>query len=379
MRANHLSLCAGIGGIDLGLRRVVRGLRTVAMVEREGFCVSHLAAKMEAGELDPCPIYPDLLRFPWNKYRGLVDIVSGGFPCQPFSHAGSRKATEDSRHLWPHIKAGVSILRPSFCFFENVDGIASAKSPGYHSVLHHVLSDLEAMGFNATAGQFSAEEVGAPHLRKRWFILGVGNPEHNGFLATTERGSVEEASGNNEEGKESPGKFKGTGQPLSCRDLQGGQSLAYPRCDDASSRRKCEAASEGSGEWHGQSGSGCDAGPGHSETSREVRGLADSDGSGGREDKQHGELRTEGVEQSSSHPRNAGSFTLEQVQRWPSRPGQKQHSWEESRTTQPGLGGHVDGVPNRVDRLRALGNAVVPQVAATAFSTLYHQLVAHSD
>ena len=160
MRANHLSLCAGIGGIDLGLRRVVRGLRTVAMVEREGFCVSHLASKMEAGDLDTCPIYPDLLRFPWDKYRGLVDIVSGGFPCQPFSHAGNRKATEDSRHLWPHIKAGVSVLQPSFCFFENVDGIASAKSPGYHSVLHHVLSDLEEMGFNATAGQFSAEEVG---------------------------------------------------------------------------------------------------------------------------------------------------------------------------------------------------------------------------
>jgi len=325
MRANHLSLCAGIGGIDLGLRRVVRGLRTVAMVEREGFCVSHLASKMEAGELDPCPIYPDLLRFSWDKYRGLVDIVSGGFPCQPFSHAGSRKATEDSRHLWPHIKAGVSVLRPSFCFFENVDGIASAKSPGYHSVLHHVLSDLEEMGFRATAGQFSAEEVGAPHLRKRWFIL------------------------------------------------------AHSRCNDASSRGKCEAASEGSGERHGQSGSGCDAGPGHSEASREVRGLAYSDCCGGREDKQHGKLRTEGVEQSSSHPRNAGSFTLEQVERWPSRPGQEQHSWEESRTTQPGLGGHVDGVPNRVDRLRALGNAVVPQVAATAFSTLYHQLVAAPD
>lgn len=304
MRANHLSLCAGIGGIDLGLRRVVRGLRTVAMVEREGFCVSHLASKMEAGELDPCPIYPDLLRFPWDKYRGLVDIVSGGFPCQPFSHAGSRKATEDSRHLWPHIKAGVSVLRPSFCFFENVDGIASAKSPGYHSVLHHVLSDLEEMGFRATAGQFSAEEVGAPHLRKRWFIL------------------------------------------------------AHSRCNDASSRGKCEAASEGSGERHGQSGSGCDAGPGHSEASREVRGLAYSDSEG-----------LEGRKQSFTECSN----------QWPVGPSCPQRSNEPPRTTQPGLGGHVDGVSNRVDRLRALGNAVVPQVAATAFSTLYHQLVADPD
>jgi DNA (cytosine-5)-methyltransferase 1 len=268
MRANHLSLCAGIGGIDLGLRRVVRGLRTVAMVEREGFCVSHLASKMEAGELDPCPIYPDLLRFPWEKYRGLVDIVSGGFPCQPFSQAGSRKATEDSRHLWPHIKAGVSVLRPSFCFFENVDGIASAKSPGYHSVLHHVLSDLEEMGFRATAGQFSAEEVGAPHLRKRWFILAHSDSER-----------LERV-------------------------------------------RECHAA--------------------------------------------------EGWEEPTGYGGSCGQV-------WPSRPGEQQKKWEPPRTTQPGLGGHVDGVSNRVDRLRALGNVVVPQVAATAFSTLYHQLVADPD
>lgn len=302
MRANHLSLCAGIGGIDLGLRRVVRGLRTVAMVEREGFCVSHLASKMEAGELDPCPIYPDLLRFPWDKYRGLVDIVSGGFPCQPFSQAGSRKATEDSRHLWPYIKAGVSVLRPSLCFFENVDGIASAKSPGYHSVLHHVLCDLEEMGFRATAGQFSAEEVGAPHLRKRWFILGMENPIDNG---------VEEHG---------HGESDSTVKP---------SEMAHSRCNDASSRGKCEAASEGSGEWYGQSGSRCDAGPGHSETSRQT---------------------------------------------WPARPGENQKQWEPPRTTQPGLGGHVDGISNRVDRLRALGNAVVPQVAATAFSTLFHSL-----
>ena len=319
MRANHLSLCAGIGGIDLGLRRVVRGLRTVAMVEREGFCVSHLASKMEAGELDPCPIYPDLLRFPWDKYRGLVDIVSGGFPCQPFSHAGSRKATEDSRHLWPHIKAGVSVLRPSFCFFENVDGIASAKSPGYHSVLHHVLSDLEEMGFRATAGQFSAEEVGAPHLRKRWFILGMANTggECQWDLSRSVEGQSRPEDVRQENGKTCADWARTTSQ------------LAHSRCDDASSRGKCEAASEGSGEWHGQSGSGCYAGPGHSETSRQT---------------------------------------------WPARPGENQKQWEPPRTTQPGLGGHVDGVPNRVDRLRALGNAVVPQVAATAFSTLFHSL-----
>ena len=247
----HLSLCSGIGGIDLGLRRVVKGIRTVAMVERESFCIANLVKAMEQGALDPCPIYPDLVRFPWNRYTGRVDIVSGGFPCQPFSISGSRKSTEDERHLWPHIKSGVAVLKPKVCFFENVDGIITARSPGYHSVLHHVLCDLESMGYRATAGQFTAEEVGAPHMRKRWFILA------------------------------------------------------------------------------------------HSDSERLER-------------------RDESFGQSSDQ--------------WPAGEGCPQRSNEPARTVVPGLGRYVDGVPSRVDRLRALGNAVVPAVAARAFSTLWHRL-----
>lgn len=171
----HLSLCAGIGGIDLGLHRCIEGMRTVAMVEREAFCVSILEQKMRKGELDAAPIYPDLHRFPWSKYRGCVDLVSGGFPCQPFSLSGSRQATKDPRHLWPVITSGLAVLKPRACFFENVEGITSAESPGYHSVLHNVLCDLERLGFRSTAGRFTASETGAPHQRNRWFILGVSN------------------------------------------------------------------------------------------------------------------------------------------------------------------------------------------------------------
>ena len=121
---NHLSLCAGIGGIDLGLRRVVRNLSTVAMVEKETFCIANLVKEMEKGTLDPCPVYTDLLRFPWQRFRGRVDIVSGGIPCQPFSVAGSRKATEDERHLWPHIKSGMSVLET-----ESASSRTSMESP----------------------------------------------------------------------------------------------------------------------------------------------------------------------------------------------------------------------------------------------------------
>jgi len=176
----HFSLFAGIGGIDLGLRSVVKGLRTVGYVEGEAFCIAHLVAQMEAGKLDSAPIFPSFREVNFRRFSGSVDIVSGGFPCQPFSTAGKREGVEDPRHLWPGIVRALEILRPQVAFFENVDGIASAKSPGYHSVLHHVLSDLEGLGFRATAGSYSAEEVGAPHRRKRWFILAVCDPDEYG-------------------------------------------------------------------------------------------------------------------------------------------------------------------------------------------------------
>ena len=173
----HFSLFTGIGGIDLGLRSVIEGIRTVGYVEGEAFCIAHLVAKMEAGELDPAPIFSSFGEVDFRRFSGSVDIVSGGFPCQPFSTAGKREGVEDPRHLWPGIVQALRILRPQVAFFENVDGIASAKSPGFHSVLHHVLCDLESLGFRATAASYSAEEVGAPHRRKRWFILAVADAE----------------------------------------------------------------------------------------------------------------------------------------------------------------------------------------------------------
>jgi site-specific DNA-cytosine methylase len=163
-QTTHLSLCSGYGGIDLGLRRVVPNLRTVAYAEIEAFACENLLARMEGGQLDAAPIWSDLKTFPWAEFSGLVDVLSGGYPCQPFSAAGLRKGTDDPRHLWPFISAGIAVMRPSLCFFENVEGHISLGLP-------NVIEDLGRLGYRATWGIFSAAECGAPHQRKRVFIM----------------------------------------------------------------------------------------------------------------------------------------------------------------------------------------------------------------
>lgn len=160
----HISLCTGYGGIDLGLKRAIPNLRSIALCEIEAFAIANLVAKMEAGFLDPAPVWPDLKTFPWEAFRDRVDILTGGYPCQPFSSAGRRLGKDDPRHLWPWIAIGIQTLRPRFCFFENVEGHITLG-------LSSVISDLEEMGYRCAWGIFSASEVGAPHQRKRVFIL----------------------------------------------------------------------------------------------------------------------------------------------------------------------------------------------------------------
>lgn len=160
----HVGLCAGYGGIELGLKRAIPNLRSVALCEVEAFAVANLVAKMESGCLEPVPVWPNLKTFPWQSFRGCVDILTGGYPCQPFSAAGKRQGADDPRHLWPYIARGIRILQPRLCFFENVEGHISLG-------LSDVIEDLAGMGYRTTWGIFSAEECGAPHRRKRIFIL----------------------------------------------------------------------------------------------------------------------------------------------------------------------------------------------------------------
>jgi site-specific DNA-cytosine methylase len=160
-----ISFCSGYGGIERGLDLAGVKHRVLAYVEIEAFAIANLVAKMESGQLVPAPIFTDLKTFPAHLFRGCVDIITGGYPCQPFSAAGKRLGTEDPRHLWPYILDHIKAIRPVRCLFENVEGHISLG-------LREVIGDLEGAGYSATWGIFSAAEVGAPHQRKRVYIYG---------------------------------------------------------------------------------------------------------------------------------------------------------------------------------------------------------------
>lgn len=177
---NHISLCTGYGGIDLGLARAIKGMRTIAYCEIELYAIENLVSKMEKGLLEPAPIWSNLKTFPFSDFRGTVDFISGGFPCQPFSTAGQQRGDTDPRHLFPFIKKGIEQCRPAFVFLENVRGIVTAKlqsdewsDPKGTSVLLHVCRELERIGYIVEWGLFTARETGLPHLRHRVFILGT--------------------------------------------------------------------------------------------------------------------------------------------------------------------------------------------------------------
>lgn len=263
-----LSFCSGYGGIERGLDLAGVKHRVIAYVEIEAYAIANLVAKMESGELDAAPIYTDLKTFPSEVFRDRVDIITGGYPCQPFSLSGDRKGAEDERHLWPHIRRHTQAIRPARCFFENVEGHISLG-------LSTVISDLEEDGYQSAWGIFSAYEAGAPHQRKRVYILANSN-------------SI---------GLEEYGHFKSTNAVKESENV----------ADTNSASRQ---------------GGGIPSGVHEENPIANIRGN---------------EVRDEASQQ-----------------------------W----LPEPKLGRVVDGCADRVDRLRLLGNGVVPQTAAKAWDIL---------
>ena len=448
----HLSLCAGYGGIDLGLRRVLPECRTVAYVEIEAFAIQNLVDKIETEQLDPAPVYTDVKSFPFKEFRGCVDILSGGFPCQPFSQAGSQRSTEDPRHIFPYILEGIRECRPSVVFLENVEGIISSKTKDGESVLQYVLRSLEEVGYSATAGVFSASEIGAPHQRKRVFILGystLADSNNNRYGQNTTRqekkGGVsqehrqEVCGGMSDRTSQQHNSELADSTDIRCggRSNRNGVIGSGIQIEETQVRPMVRSQASGcSGDFGeladttGNQDGGIDKQRLRKLPIGNSQGeLANSDSSGGRQDRWQSELRAEGIEQSSCNQGGArerqapegqegqhkavGNANVQRLERklqarklnqkgreeptgcttsdgrvrsdqWPSRPNEPQYEWEEPRVfeAQPELGGAthgsaigVDSNQNRTDRLRLLGNGVVPGVAEKAFTVLLSRLI----
>ena len=432
---NIISFCTGYGGIELGLRRAGVDVRVICNVEIEAFVQANLVAKIEEGRMDNAPIFSDLKTFPASIFRGKICGLIGGYPCQPFSSAGKRQGAKDPRHLWPYIRKHIRAIRPVWCFWENVAGHTTMG-------LWRVLSDLEEDGYRCAWGIFSAEEVGAPHQRKRVFILAYRECEGSqGWIyggQNKERESVDGYSRCGGTGTHGRRDSEQVGNTTSLRprggseNCEGEQSevlgerlesdgeLAHP---DRHGKERDEPA-DGQGAWTQQSSEDELAHPASREPRQSQAWNGGEDIGGGSEeelgnsgierceqdsalrDKQQargveqvcrdrgseeelGDTASEGLEGRAGEGVQGGSEGLacadggSATTQWPARPGEEQYEWEEPRVTEaqselvrttarPRSG--VDPITNRVDRLRLLGNGVVPQTAELAWKTLWKEM-----
>ena len=326
---NVLDLFSGIGGFSYAGEKLVGGYETVAFCEYDKHCQKVLRKHWPDTEIidDVRELANDA-----DRFRGLVDIVVGGYPCQPFSLAGVRRGDKDDRHLWPEMLRIIQAVRPTWVIGENVAGHISMG-------LDEVLSDLETEGYQARCFVIPAVAADAYHRRDRCWI--VGYAKRDGSSAAEVRGKPQEDGERSPQGQGVAEQSEGTGRP---RD---GQKMA----------RGARASALG-------------------DTERQQWGAAEArrlDVDGSVLDRSQGREETDKTEGSGADVSNADSPRL-QRQSEPKGSGQtgrqpfgdeglpwgKGKFWE----PEPSVGRVANGVSGRVHRLRQLGNSIVPQVAA---------------
>lgn len=170
----ELSLFSGAGGGLLGTKLL--GWEHVGYVEYDEYCQKIIRQRIDDGILDDAPIFGDIRTFNAEgyavSYQGLVDVITAGFPCQPFSIAGKRAGGNDERNMWPATIDVIRRVRPRYCLLENVPGLLSS---GY---MGRVFGDLAESGFDAKWRVLSAAECGAPHKRDRLWVVATNT--HSG-------------------------------------------------------------------------------------------------------------------------------------------------------------------------------------------------------
>ena len=165
----ELSLFSGYAGFSLALRLARINTRTVMYVEWEQYAQEIIKARIRDGYLDDAPIWSDISTLDGRELRGLVDVISAGFPCQPHSVAGKQRRDADPRNLWPDTLRAIREVGPRYVLLENVPGILSGDEgrPAYGGT---VIGELSEAGFDYCRWDVvSAADVGAPHLRQRWW------------------------------------------------------------------------------------------------------------------------------------------------------------------------------------------------------------------
>ena len=372
-----ISICTGLRGLERGLEQTGMQFREVCFVEIEAFIIANLVAAMEEGVLGQTPIWSDVKTFnPW-PFRGLVHGITGGYSCQPFSNAGKRRGKEDPRHIFPYILNAVNIIRPVWCFFENVPGHLTL---GYDEV-YRSLSDL---GYSVESGIFSAREVGATSVRKRLFILairsdviGSGDERFGGWSrrvwgwdAASRIGMVDTESGRSGRLQNEIGERQGYGIAGASGIPEGYESqLANTEHDGCNGSENREGSRQGD---HGDK-------EGKIPTEQPERCGSESIG----HHEELGDTNSQGLqgsELSGAYSTAGGGLqcesepypTVSKPSRasWPAALGLPQHEWERPRTIKPSLVYNADGYNFREDLIRAIGNSVVEQTAELAFITL---------
>jgi DNA (cytosine-5)-methyltransferase 1 len=388
------SFCSGYGGLEIGVSRAFGGnTRTVFMVERETFAVANMANKIQEKRMDSALIYNDVRTFPYRKYRGCIDVAVAGIPCQPHSSAGKRQGGGDERFLFDDWLDGISEMRPSYVLIENVEGLCSSKMPDGTLCLGYVFRRLEDVGYQVeradktlSFGTFSAAEiVGAdgrriPHLRKRVFILAkLADGVSTGLEGHA--GDVDETTGQTGRGTHRPISESGLsrtvypsrpgerqceweeprvvgGELADTKSGESGKSQAGNRRKDTGGGSEEEYVGNASSERsHRGSEDGTDVEPEVSGTRHEsyVANAECIDGRRERREEQAGQPSGEPIKDSNQSD------------------GRSEAQSELGGTTD-GTARGVDAITNRVDRLRLLGNGVVPDCAELAFRTLFNQL-----
>lgn len=312
----ELALFAGAGGGILGGHLL--GWRTVCAVERDAYAAQVLAQRQNDGMLAPFPIWSDVCSFDGKPWRGIVDVVSGGFPCQDISAAGKGVGIDGERSgLWREMARIVGEVRPRFVFVENSPMLVCRG-------LSTVLGDLAALGFDARWGVVSAEEAiflgGDPavyHERERIWIVAESTDTKLHRISKRRRAKTTGRNGK-------PGRSVGDGGqrlPVEKAKMDQSADTTGERCGEERQHRPNEST-----EWIGWL---CE------DSDTDIQGL---------------EI---GFGDSSDDGTQRQAFKRS---RW----------WG----TEPGVGRVAARLPHRVDRIKALGNAQVPAVAKLAWEIL---------